>query len=500
LSNVTEILRDVVAERGLLGSVWQYGGDAYADVADLVTPRTFGLESNRNIWSVVHHVFEQNPAARLDYPTFLSSARAIGLEREFDNDAEKEHLRSIINAGPLTQLANARSLAGRVAKLEVARNGHSILGRAQEQLLSVTGDEPIDQILAMVESPIYDFTASLAGDAESGPKEMGEGLTAYVDYLANNQRQNVGVPSPYAAYNDAIGGGFRPGTVSMIGARTKVGKSLLSINIGVWIAMQLGIPVLYLDTEMTREDQQTRILAMLSGVPIREIETGQFANFPAKKYAVEQAALKLQDHPYDFLSIAGQPFEETVAVMRRWVTKRVGLDENGKAKPCLIIFDYLKLMSSEAMSAKNLAEFQVLGFMMTQLHNFAVRWMVPLLSFIQLNRDGIDKEDTSTASGSDRIVWLCSNYSIYKAKSDDEMAEQTGNKEIFNRKLIPVVARHGGGLDSGDYINFMSHGSIARIVEGPTRDQLARGVGKSGKAEGMIVDGDTGDQDIPFAA
>jgi hypothetical protein len=157
-------------------------------------------------------------------------------------------------------------------------------------------------------------------------------------------------------------------------------------------------------------------------------------------------------------------------------------------------------MSSEAMEAANLAEFQVLGFMMTRLHNFAVKYKVPILAFIQLNRDGINVEDTSAVSQSDRIIWLCSNFSIYKKKSDEELAEQAGSKEVYNRKLVPVVARHGAGLDDGDYINVMSHGAIAKIVEGPTRGEASRQGGQVAPARGELV-GDTATRnEISFAA
>ena len=115
-------------------------------------------------------------------------------------------------------------------------------------------------------------------------------------------------------------------------------------------------------------------------------------------------------------------------------------------------------------------EFQVLGFMMTALHNFALRYEVPILSFVQLNRDGINKETTDTASGSDRIIWLCSNFSIYKHKSDEEIAKD--GPENGNRKLVPVIARHGEGLQDKDYINIMMNGSYAKITEGKTAFEL----------------------------
>ena len=69
------------------------------------------------------------------------------------------------------------------------------------------------------------------------------------------------------------------------------------------------------------------------------------------------------------------------------------------------------------------------------------------LTFIQLNRDGITKESTDTASGSDRIIWLCSNFTIYKRKSDEEIAKD--GPENGNRKLVPVISRHGEGYTAG---------------------------------------------------
>lgn len=39
-----------------------------------------------------------------------------------------------------------------------------------------------------------------------------------------------------------------------------------------------NVPVLMLDTEMSKEDHLNRLLANISGVPINEIATGQFTN------------------------------------------------------------------------------------------------------------------------------------------------------------------------------------------------------------------------------
>jgi hypothetical protein len=173
----------------------------------------------------------------------------------------------------------------------------------------------------------------------------------------------------------------------------------------------------------------------------------------------------------------------------------VGLNDDGTAKDCVIFYDYLKLMDSAGIS-QDLKEYQVLGFMMTSLHNFATRYKVPVVAFVQLNRDGITKESTDTASGSDRIIWLCSNFSIFKRKTPEEISED--GPENGNRKLVPLISRHGGGLDDNDYINCHMKGWCAKITEGKTRIEISRGAKEQN--DGFIVDSeyDNNEQTIPF--
>lgn len=248
------------------------------------------------------------------------------------------------------------------------------------------------------------------------------------------------------------------------------GKSLLGDNIGSHISANIGIPVFNLDTEMLAEDHQNRTTAMLSEVSIDEIETGKFGKNESKRQRVYEAVSKIEKMNYYHQCIGGMPFEEQLAVMRRWLVKEVGLNPDNTAKPCVFIYDYVKLMSEDSIT-KNIQEYQALGFVMTGLHNFALRYKVPILGFVQLNRDGITKESSDVSSGSDRILWLCSNFTIYKPKSDEEIAQD--GPQHGTRKLVPVVARHGKGLDSGDYINMQFKGEFGKITEGKTRNEIA---------------------------
>lgn len=477
-----EIQNDPAAERAVLSGIFTYGVEAYVEVSDLVTIDSFTIDSNQAFYKCLCHIFQDGEDIKLDIPTILSAANSIGIDGFYD-DSEKKHLRALTNMP--VERTNIRKLAAKIRKLEIARLLSGRLYEGQEELCNISGDEPIETILNIAESKVFDFTSLLAKNS-NGPERIGDGIRNYIKYLAENPVDQIGISTGWKEYDKAIGGGLRPKTINVIASRPKGGKSQAANNICLNVAKQ-NVPVLYLDTEMSKEDQWQRMVGNLSGVLVNEIENGKFGFDKIKKQKVANAVAQLEKIKYDYQSIAGKPFEDIIGLMRRWVIKDVGLNEDGTAKPCMIAFDYLKLMSSEGLS-NDLKEFQLLGFMMTALHNFAVKYSIPILLFIQLNRDGINTEDTSAASGSDRIIWLCSNFSILKTQTPEELSEQFGSKIKYTRKLIPIISRHGPGMKDGDFIHMNAEYQFGRITEGPTRNNLAKGDSK-----GFTVENTTND-------
>ena len=124
------------------------------------------------------------------------------------------------------------------------------------------------------------------------------------------------------------------------------GKTLFAENAGIHIAQQ-GVPVLNLDTEMTKQDHQDRGMAMLTDIGINEIETGQFANNNYKHEKLMKTVKKVKDIPYYHISIGGVALAEQLSIVRRWIAREVGINDDGKAKNCVIIYDYLKITRDE---------------------------------------------------------------------------------------------------------------------------------------------------------
>jgi replicative DNA helicase len=484
------ILCDPSSERAVLSAILKYGEDAFLDISDIVTETTFTVDSNQAIYRCLKNICEKYPKPSIDIALVYASAQELDLAHILTQKSEAQHLKAIFDFP--VNLENTRKFAAKIRKLEIARQLHKQLDVIKDKLLDITGTENISTILGVAEDAIFDFSSSLSSDSDSVPKILSDGLVEYIQFLQENKVDQVGISTGFPVYDQSIGGGLRKGTINVIAARPKIGKSLMVDNMGFHIANKLNIPVLNMDTEMTKEDHIHRLLAMITETELSKIETGKFSESPNLLKKIMDASDELKKSPLYHKSIAGKPFEEQLALMRRWLVKEVGLNDDGTAKDCVIFYDYLKLMDSSGMS-QDLKEYQVLGFMMTALHNFAVKYRVPIVAFVQLNRDGISRESTDTASGSDRIIWLCSNFTIFKKKSDEELAED--GPDSGNRKLIPIISRHGGGLDDNDYINCHMKGWCAKIVEGKTKLELSHNV-KNTK-DGFIVN-ENNDQEIPF--
>lgn len=418
------------------------------------------------------------PDATLDLPTILSSAHSLGFREFFDKKEEYNHLRAVMNFSTI-QKESVRKLAAKLRKLEIANQIYNLLEESKTSLKEISGDEPISHILGLVEKPIFDFSTLLNSENNEGPKLILKNLREKIEHRFDNPIKQVGLSSGFPLYDEIIGGGFRRGTVNVVLARLKAGKSSFADNVAIHqITQPEPVPVLMLDTEMSEDEHEPRILANLSGVDIKLIETGQAGLDPEKRRKVLEATDLLNNKAgnyYFYQNICGWETEDIISYMRRWLHRHVGFDSTGLVKPCLIILDYLKIMSNNALQQnREMKEYQALGFMTTSLVNFMQKYKVPLATYCQVNRDGISKEDTDIVAGSDRIGWFASNLVLLKRQTTEEMAEQHGFKDVYNSKLVYLAARHGPGLDDDDFINFKFNRYICKFTEGPLQSERAR--------------------------
>lgn len=253
------------------------------------------------------------------------------------------------------------------------------------------------------------------------------------------------------------------------------GKSYLGISIANNIVKK-GVPVLYLDTELSNAMVKNRLLSCNLDIKINDLERG--------KFDATKIANKLQDfkkHKLSYHNISGLQHHEWMSIIRRWLLKEVGFNADGTAKECLVVLDYIKTMDLGVL--KNLTEWQYLGQVITDLHNFCIKYNVPILSFTQLNREGITNDHQGVIAGSDRLMALCSSFSILRKKTAEDLAadplKDTQGRDILtsgDRKLVIIDCRFGPGMEQGEYINIRTDLSKGIMVEGYTNLENQSGV------------------------
>lgn len=455
---------DTGSERAVLSGICQYGKNAYIDVSDLITINSFTVEGNQAIYKCLSELVE---VGEIDIASLIAKAEELNLTYLINKKQEDlDFLRALFNF-PI-KLENVRTHAKKIAKLEVARKAIKKHLEACEQLNQLNGSESIDDILGVSEKPIFDLITEISAERESLPIRLGNKSTEYLEDVLNNPRENIGLPSPFPTWNYAVGGGFRRGGVSLWVTRPKGRKSTTAIITGLHLA-KLGIPILYLDTEMVYEEQLPRILANLSGVDINKIETGK-VSFSEKKQLYEANKVFVQLR-FDHKSVAGKKFTDIIPIIRRWVTTEVGYSD-GKLNDCLVIYDYFKIMNQSDLG--DLQEYQAIGYQLSALADLTKIYDFPCLSFTQVNRDGIGKETSDIISQSDRFTWLSTSITLLKRKDEEEIVEEGRENGNMKIKIVDNMCRFGPGLDVGDHINIKLDGSIFRMTEVGTKFQASK--------------------------
>ena len=150
---------------------------------------------------------------------------------------------------------NVLSIVINIYKLSIARRGYYAAVAVQNNLKGITGAEGIDDIISQIEEPIFEFTGQITTQG-AGVVSLGATFSNVMTALANTPQDRVGLPTGFPSWDAAIGGGLRPATVNVVGARPKQGKSFFCMNVARNMA-ENGIPVLYLDKNLLAKHNYT---------------------------------------------------------------------------------------------------------------------------------------------------------------------------------------------------------------------------------------------------
>ena len=255
-----------------------------------------------------------------------------------------------------------------------------------------------------------------------------------------NPDGTYGIPSVIPLFNEYFT--FAKGELILLSARMKRGKSLYFMNEAVHKAIYNNVPTLYIDTEMSTTSFVKRVLANMTGIPVKRIEDGNYSEQDGQK--IREAINKIKKAPLVHEYIPKFNAAQIEALCYKWKYK-MNLQ--------FLIYDYMKYM--ERGSASEISN--ALGSMCDFLKNtIAGKLDLAVLAGAQLNR-----EDEVAAS--DAIERHCSTSVKWRMKEINEL--EADGLDGGNFCASVVLNRNGKQHGEGEYIGINLDGDHMRVAQ-----------------------------------
>lgn len=442
-------------ERAILSIIVKDKDKIIECYSDGVYAEHFSVKANQIIYSVCVFLAQREEVERLDHITIYNT---MGDESKkiIDEIGGLDYLEALfvssINSNLSFHIKELKMIARK-------RQIYEIMEQVKNDIIEGKSDE---EVLVKLEEDLYNVSINDGDDIEVN--KVGSGLRGRLQEIINNPKEILGLPLNWKTW-DKTTQGLCPNDLTVVCAESKTGKSTLLLNMSKILSIDYGVAGLYIDTEMTTEEQEFRMLSIISGVPFEEIRNGQYTKDTEygtaqdKIEAVENALNKMENSNFYHVYCPNFSIDKVSALVRRYKIKH---------NIAYFVFDYIKLPDSEVKSLQNAQEWQRLGYFTSCLKNLCGVCKIPCISAAQANRTSIGNtnQDANSLGGSYRILQLATRLCFLRNKLDNELMMEgyrCGNQVL-------KIAYQRNGSSNGIEINMQFDKPILRMYEHSKRE------------------------------
>jgi replicative DNA helicase len=421
--------------------------ESYIEVANFISSKDFYSEDS-NLHSTIFTIIKQSIDAgeAIDEIIIAQRVNSLGLSFE-DRVNPADYIRSLgLRKVPKGNLVKtAKELKKFTIRREIFDSAHEIAKRMKSISPETTYSEIIEQA-----DNTYNSKINLYEIGNDIPENIYDEMEALVEERGNNPVSEFGMMGPHKKVNEIYGSLLRPGNITVIVARSGVGKTQFCMDYSTKVAIEYGIPVLHFDNgEMSKEELIMRQCAALSGIPMHLIETGEWRRAGQEVVnKIRSVWPKVKSMKFYYYNVGGMDVDSMIKTLKRFYYGKVG-----RGNKMIFSFDYIKTTSENSQKS----EWQVVGEMVDKFKKCIQKEIlhdgnpiIPMITSVQSNRSGITNnrqaqniiDDESIVSLSDRITQFCSHMFILRNKTVDEIESE--GRSFGTHKLINVKARHLG--------------------------------------------------------
>ena len=431
---MVHIINNPTSERSLI-SLCLNNADLLVDVENNeVYSQHFTIPAHRHIFTAMMYLYSKGIK-----PSPLSIMEVI-TDKKAKEEIENFGGISYIEDMTLMDIdkSNLKIFCEKVKQTYARKELYDVCEKAKTFMLSDESEKlNPGELVGQIENKITEIANSAIN--ETTVYKMGSDLQARLEERAKRPTLVAGIQVGWTVFDRLTNGG-QAGDLIIVCARAKMGKSVILTNWAKRFSIDDGLPVLYIDTEMTSEEQEDRLVSILTQIPVSEIMTGLFAvdtehgTAKEKIEKIKNAIEQIKSSPYYHVYMPNFSAEKVTALAKQYKAKY-----NIQA----LFMDYIKIPASQGNSLQQIKEYQALGFFTSALKDIAGTLKIPVYSAVQENRNdekGTEK-GAGNVAGSDRILQLATKLMFLYAKTDEQIARDT--TLLGNRHLKIAYQRNG---------------------------------------------------------
>lgn len=362
-----------IAQSSLISSLLFLPG-RISDVAGLLDPEDFSDGRMKTIWETLVDLYRRNEKISM-----ASVVQNLNVGKRLEQAGGVDEVQRLYNDGAVSASMTDIDTWSKIVKNSAANNRLKTFGSELAGKASQPGNAR--KLIESSRNKLDNELISLATDTDQ------IGVADYFDTYLNDLEDRVniyketdgdplaaqhGIPSGFPTI-DKNTGGFLPGQVTTVGARTGIGKSFFLVDAAL-NAAHAGASVLFFSLEMLLPELMNRFISASTSISLWKLQHGSLDDSEVE--IVKQAK-------EDFLKLKIE-IDTTPEINLDHIRSKAQKQASSPDGLDLVILDYIQLMKTNSGGGEN-RERQVAD-VSRGMKLLSMRLKVPVLQAVMLNR------------------------------------------------------------------------------------------------------------------
>jgi replicative DNA helicase len=329
-------LIDLESERRVLSSML-HSEEACIEACNALQVDDFYSPQHATVFELIKSLYERE--VRPTYVEVIKEAHGLGM---LTNTRDVEDLKYI--AEHYIYDGNIKFWIQKVRDRSRLRKYENFLRRSY-QILTEELDQDVEQILMSAEEELTNLTALEIDDRVDEPADLAnlgydEVERRFLRYKDIKEKHHGVIPLdglPTGFYNlNKVTLGYKPGDLIILGAQTGHGKTSFALHTANAIAIKSRHNILYLNTEMSRQQIALRWGSILSGIEHERVRSGEINESELSK--ILHGYSELRESGFYSYPCPNLTPEKTISIARKFKAQKY-ID--------MMIIDYIGRMDKQ---------------------------------------------------------------------------------------------------------------------------------------------------------